>query len=83
MTMNKPNEEYYKLYGEETGRIACAVNVPEENVKSLCNSLNVSGVINEKIVYSRIEMEEYKEITKEINEKTMKGLDRKVGSSQK
>jgi hypothetical protein len=70
-------EEYYKLYGEKTGKIAGTMRGKEEYVKQLCDDLNNFRIGNEKITYAKIEIEEYKELRKNRESKIMKEVSNK------
>lgn len=62
MTGSKSNEEYYKVYGESTGKLAATVKGEEEIVRQFCDGMNSLGTIGERITYTKIDLEEYKKI---------------------
>ena len=65
-------QNYYKLYGEETGRIAGTVNGEEKYVRQICDEINSLMTENETITYAKIEKEEYNNIQKCLESKIMK-----------
>lgn len=67
-------EEYYKLYGKQTEKIAGVLDGNERSIKDLCNLINASGITNETIIYTKIDIEEYKITQKNLAEKIVKDM---------
>ena len=64
-------EEYYKLYGKNTGNVAGAVNITEESVIDVCGGINASDIAKEPVLYSKIDEKEYNEIRSELVKKIL------------
>lgn len=65
------SEGYYKLYGEKTGELAVTANGNEKIVKKICDDFNSSGVLKEKIIYTKIEKDEYDKLLKNLEKKDL------------
>jgi hypothetical protein len=68
-------KEYYKIYGETTGKIAGAVYLEEKKVEEICNQLNDAEITKEKLNYAGIGPVFYGQLKRR--------LERKILESQK
>ena len=60
---------HYKIYGEQTGKIASAVYLLESLVHEICDNLNASDITKEKISYAKIGISQYNEIKTSLDRK--------------
>lgn len=66
-------EECYKIYAEKTGIVVYALMASQENdVQGLCDKIKDTGMIPENLKYSKIGVEEYKELREKTTNPPMK-----------
>ncbi len=63
-------EEYYKIYGEKSGLIVIALIGDEKGISKICDKINTTSIINEKLTYGKIDIKQYQKITESLRRRS-------------
>ena len=66
-------ENYYKIYGKESGKIAGAIKCEERVVKEVCEEINKGDVTQDILTYMVVNKEEGINIQKNLVKRVLEG----------